>query len=132
RPDLPEADRAASVLDEHLTPDRIAIELGYLARPDAAAFERTYGWAWLLKLAEELSRPGFDAAQRWSAAIAPLARAFVDRFLEFLPKLTYPVRSGTHGNTAFALGFAYDYAAALGITALRDVVEERARAYFAD
>ena len=55
-PTLPEAPAIAALLDRHLASAAIAGEVAYLARPGTASFERTYGWAWLLKLAEELGR----------------------------------------------------------------------------
>ena len=56
----------------------------------------------------------------------------VARYLEFFPKQTYPIRTGVHPNTAFGLAFAHDYARAVGDARLQELVEERARAYFAD
>ena len=43
---------------------------------------------------------------------APLAAAFAERFKAYLPRLTYPIRTGTHFNTAFALILALDWAEA--------------------
>jgi Protein of unknown function (DUF2891) len=103
----PAADIAA-LFDAHLVPDRIAVECAYLAAPQARGFKRPYGWAWLLKLAEELAR---HRDPRWSDALAPLAAIFAQRFRAFLPVATYPVRVGTHFNTAFGLAMAADYAA---------------------
>jgi hypothetical protein len=91
----------------------VAGELAYLDRPMSAGFERPYGWAWLLALHAEAAR--HDAP--WGDALAPLAAAFAARFANHLPKLTYPIRVGTHFNTAFALvltrGWAIDRDAAL-------------------
>lgn len=92
--------------DIMLVPDKVAGECAYLARPGTAGFERPYGWAWLLALHGEAAR--HDAG--WGAALAPLAHAFADRFRDFLPRLTYPIRVGTHGNSAFALVLAHDWA----------------------
>ncbi len=39
-----------------LRAEAIAAECAYLDRPGTQSFERTYGWAWLLKLADELAR----------------------------------------------------------------------------
>jgi hypothetical protein len=89
-----------------LTPALVAGELAYLDRPTSAGFERPYGWAWLLALHAEASQ--HDAS--WGEALAPLAAAFAARFMGYLPKLTYPIRVGTHFNTAFALVLARDWA----------------------
>ena len=105
-PDLPEAAQARARADAMLTPELVAGERAYLDRPNAGGFERPYGWAWLLALHGEAMR--HDAP--WGAALAPLAAAFAERFRNFLPKLTYPIRTGTHGNSAFALALAHDWA----------------------
>jgi hypothetical protein len=130
-PDLPERDAIARVFDTHFTPDAIATECEYLARPEARSFERTYGWAWLLKLATELDACGDARARRWSSALAPLASAFVERYREYLPKATYPIRYGIHPNSAFGVAFALDYARATGHRDLEKLCGERALAWFA-
>lgn len=135
-PDLPEAAAIRAALSNSLTPEKIAGEVAYLARPNSGSFERTYGWAWLLKLAEELERSagGAEAEEKrrqWAAALAPLAAAFVERYLAYLPKLDYPIRTGVHANTAFGLMFAHDYAALAGRTDLRGLVEHKALAFYA-
>ena len=106
------------------------MEAAYFARPGTAAFERMYGWAWTLKLAEELHRSSSPAAKRWEQHLQPLATALVKRYLDFLPKQTYPIRTGVHPNTAFGLGFALDYAVVLGDAPLKDLVVARSRDYF--
>ncbi len=82
-------------------------------RPDAKAFERTYGWAWTLKLAEELLLSSTAEAKAWSTNLKPLADTLAARYLDFLPKQVYPIRTGLHPNTAFGLAFALDYANAV-------------------
>ncbi len=130
-PAFPEAAAASTALDGSLTPANIAVELAYLARPNTMAFERTYGWAWLLKLAEELGRSTTAAAGGWAAALDPLARAFVDRYLAYLPKAGYPIRTGLHANSAFGLAFAHDYAVAKGHRELERLTAETALRFFA-
>jgi hypothetical protein len=129
-PDLPEAGEIRSVLDENLTAENLRAEADYFARPDSKPFERPYGWAWLLKLAEELRGWDDPDARRWRENLRPLADVVVTRYLEFFPKQTYPIRTGVHPNTAFGLAFAHDYARAIGDERLISLVEERARAYF--
>ncbi len=131
-PDLPEAVRIRGTLDAHLTAGNVRTEVDYLNQPNRASFERTYGWAWLLKLAEELRTWDDPDARRWSTALQPLADAFVARYLDFLPRQTYPIRRGVHPNTAFGIAFALDYARAAGRTDLEALLLERARTYFAD
>ena len=121
-PELPEASEIRRVLDDHLAPARIAVEAAYCAAHPA--FERPYGWAWLLELARTLR------GTPWS--VQPLADVIVSHYLAFLPRQTYPIRTGTHHNTAFGLGFALDYARASGHRELADVIESRARSYYGD
>lgn len=129
-PDLPEAKDIRAVLRAHLTADNIKTEVAYFNRPEAKPFERPYGWSWLLKLAEELHTWDDADAKTWSANLKPLAVLIANRYVEFFPKQTYPIRAGVHSNTAFGLTFAHDYAKAVGNTKLRERIEERARAYY--
>jgi hypothetical protein len=125
--DMPAAPRIRALADEMLVKDRVAIEVAYLARPSSAGFERPYGWAWALALHGEAAL--VDA--RWGAALEPLARAFADRFRAFLPKLSYPIRTGTHFNTAFAMVLLLDWADTHD-PALAVLARERARVWFGD
>lgn len=95
----------AGVLDAHLNPQALQQELAFFRAPGGTTFERPYGWAWLLELQAELIRIG-----RWSAAVAPLASELAERFEGYLRASPYPVRAGTHSNTAFACLLALDYA----------------------
>lgn len=126
-PDLPETPAIEALADERLTPERAAGERAFLDRPLTGGFERPYGWGWLLALHGEVAR---RADRPWGAALEPLARAFAARFTVYLPKLGYPVRAGTHANTAFALILALDWARDHD-PALAALIEGRARDWFA-
>jgi hypothetical protein len=125
-PELPVARRIEALADEMLTPDKVAGELAYLDRAYTGGFERPYGWAWLLALHREAQRHG---DRSWAEDLALLARAFADRFIAFLPKLTYPIRTGTHFNTAFTLILALGWAKA-NDAGLADLIRERALTWF--
>lgn len=129
-PDIPEGAEIRATLDELLTPEGIAGEVAYMEAPNRASFERTYGWAWLLKLAQELKGWDDPDGRRWDESLEPLARAMVDRYIEFLPKQDYPIRRGVHPNTAFGIAFALDYARATGHEALEALLLERTTTYF--
>jgi hypothetical protein len=106
-PEIAEADAIAGLADDSFTAEKAAAELAYLDRPMSAGFERPYGWGWLLYLHLEASRhPDKD----WANQLEPLALAFAERLKAFLPKLTYPIRVGTHFNTAFALILSLEWA----------------------
>ncbi len=131
RPGLPEAAEIRRALDADLSAANLAAEADYLKRPGSASFERMYGWAWLLKLAEELHGWDDPNGRRWAANLQPLADAIVARYLAFLPKQFYPIRRGVHPNTAFGMALALDYARAMGRSDLDSLLVERSRTYFA-
>ncbi len=131
-PDLPEGPRIRETLDGLITPANVAAEVAYMEEPNRASFERTYGWAWLLKLAEELRGWEDEDGIRWSETLQPLADAMVDRYMAFLPKQDYPIRRGVHPNTAFGIAFALDYARVAENQGLEELLLERAHTYFAD
>jgi hypothetical protein len=131
-PQLPEKEQIRAALAEHLTAKNLQAEADYFAQPNRKSFERTYGWAWLLKLAEELHIWDDPDAKQWSQNLKPLADTIVAGYLAFLPKQTYPIRTGVHPNTAFGLAFALDYARAADHKQLRELIEKRSRTYFAN
>ena len=113
-PDLACGDEIARLFDERLSAHAIAAEVAYLARPGSGSFERTYGWAWLLKLADELGRQDDSDGRRWAHAVAPLADAFAERYERYLPRAGYAIRHGMHANSAFGLMLALDYGRGAG------------------
>jgi hypothetical protein len=129
-PQLPEAAAIRAALDEHLAPGPVAVEVAYFGQPNRKSFERTYGWAWLLKLQAELR--GWDSphARRWAEALQPLADTVARAYLDFLPRQTYPIRTGVHPNTAYGLSLALDYAQARHDDKLAQLIAERAKTYF--
>lgn len=129
-PELPVVDEIRLTMDRHFTESAVAGEIAYLLEPSRQTFERPYGWAWLLKLAAELADWDHPDGRRWSAVLAPLADVFAEWFLEFLPKATYPVRAGTHANSAFSLALALDYARAVPDGPLDGLIREKAQAWF--
>ncbi|HEV8255072.1 MAG TPA: DUF885 family protein, partial [Vicinamibacteria bacterium] len=130
-PDAPFAVEARAALARSLTADNVAAEVAYLQGEGRSTFERPYGLAWLLQLASELREWETEDARRWSAALAPLERAAAARIGEWLPKLTRPIRSGEHSQTAFALGLVLDWARGSGEGELADRVAARVRDFHA-
>lgn len=128
-PNGPAAPAIRAHFDAALMPEAVANEVAYLAAPTARGFKRPYGWGWLLKLAAELE---LLPEPRWAIALDPLARVFARRWTDFLPLATYPVRVGTHFNTAFGLLMAADWAETAD-PALFDLLQQTAwRWYGAD
>jgi Protein of unknown function (DUF2891) len=129
-PALAQAPELRGALDESLTAANIAVELTYFNQPNRKSFERTYGWAWLLKLQAELLAWGSPEAKKWAAALGPLAERVSAAYLDFLPRQTYPIRTGVHPNTAYGMSLALDYAHAAKDDRLRALVAERAQTYY--
>lgn len=129
-PKLPEASEIRSALAENLTEENLLTEKAYLEQPNRRSFERMYGWAWLLKLAEELQAWNDLDGKKWSRNLQPLADTIVQRYTDFLPRQTYPIRVGTHSNTAFGLTFALDYARSVGDRKLEELIVRRTYTYF--
>lgn len=124
-PTIPERSAIEGLLERHLNASNIARELKFFNSPGGLTFERPYGWAWLLELQAELVR-----LQRWHGQVAPLADELADRFIQFFEASAYPVRAGTHGNTAFASVLAIDYARTASRGDLAAAIESAARRWY--
>jgi len=109
-PALDKEGAVRKLINEQLTPENIAVELSFFEDANNKNFERTYGWAWLFKLQEALQTWDDADAQRWSKTLQPLTDLLIERYEVYLPKLNYPIRTGTHDNTAFGLSLSLDYA----------------------
>jgi len=131
-PELNNKDKSIAMLLENMSEENIKTEVSYFYGKHNSSYERTYGWAWLLKLAEELNTWDHPDARILETNLQPLTDLIVDKYLEFLPKLNYPIRVGEHPNTAFGLSFAYDYAKTVGNTELMSLIEQRAKDFYAD
>jgi hypothetical protein len=104
---------AKAGLGRSLSKEKLAGDAAYLAGEGRASYERPYGLAWLLCLAEELHTWDDGNAQQWSKNLAPLEDEAADRLRVWLPKLYYPIRTGEHSQTAFAFGLVLDWAEAV-------------------
>ncbi|QDU90288.1 hypothetical protein Pla175_36910 [Pirellulimonas nuda] len=132
-PDSPVVAQARALLDRQFTEEGLAAEAAYFADPANKGFERMYGWAWTLRLAAELRTWDDPDARRWAAHLLPLEQQIVALTKDYLPRLTYPIRTGVHPDTAFALGQTLDYARAVDDAALEaQVVDYCRQKYLAD
>ena len=129
-PDAPFAARARKALDASFRADKVAVELEYLRGEGRRSSERPYGLAWLLQLGAELREWKDDDAQRWSRNLEPLEDEAAQRLIEWFPKLTYPIRTGEHSQTAFAMGLVLDWCRTKPHAELGALVEQRARDYY--
>jgi hypothetical protein len=125
-PDTPVSRSALAALEKSVTQANIAREVAYFTAPGRATFERPYGLAWLLMLGLELREMNSPLA----GVLAPLEQSVADRFSSWLPKLSHPVRSGEHSQTAFALGLALDWARAAENKPFAALIESSARRFY--
>lgn len=131
--EFPELERKAMIrkkLSTNISPENINAEVLYFEGQHNKTYERTYGWAWLVKLAEELHTWDDPFARELEINLQPLTDLIVAKYMDFLPKLNYPIRVGEHTNTAFGLSFAWDYANTVGNTELRSLIEQRAKDFY--
>lgn len=129
-PQFEKTDLIKSTLQKNISKDNILQEVIYFQGKYNLTYERTYGWAWLLKLAEELHSWDDPLARELEQNLQPLSDLIVQRYIDFLPKLVYPVRIGEHANTAFGLSFAWDYANTLQHDSLKFAIESRAKDFY--
>lgn len=132
-PDLANKEEIIGKLKVNLSNENIEKEIAYLSKPHEKSYERTYGWNWLLKLQLELEKSKESFVKPLAANLKPLTNLLIQRYTEFLPKLLYPIRVGTHSNTAFGLTNAWDYAVYSNNEEFQAVIKENAlRMYFKD
>ena len=117
-------------LQINLSKENIAQEMLYFEKTHEKSFERTYGWNWLLKLQHELEISNDSYAKELADNLRPLTNLIIKRYIEFLPKLLYPIRVGTHSNTAFGLTNAWDYAVFSKNIPLQKSIKENAKRMF--
>lgn len=132
-PGMPEAGQIRELFTKHFTKENIDREILIFRSKDNKSFERTYGWAWLLQLQDELLTWNDADARKWATALQPLAMELSKLTVAYLDKLVYPIRVGEHTNLAFGLSMMYDYAAHQKDTILIKAIKGAAmRFYFAD
>ena len=124
--------RARAALRQSLTEQHLRAELRYMQGDGRASFERPYGLAWLLQLDAELRGWDDDEARGWAAALAPLSGEVRRRLMSWFPKLSHPIRTGEHSQTAFAMGLMLDWARAVGDDAFERLLVARAKAFYAE
>lgn len=110
-PELDADHKINQLLLSVFTDKNVAVEKSFFEQEHNKNFERTYGWAWFFKLQQELyTWKENPQAQIWYRTLKPLEDVFVQRYMDYLPKLNYPIRTGTHDNTAFGMALSLEYA----------------------
>ncbi|QNL51001.1 DUF2891 domain-containing protein [Olivibacter sp. SDN3] len=131
-PNLPEADEIRNKLSANLSAENIAVEVEIFMEEAHKGFERTYGWAWLLHLQQELLTWEDPLGKQLSDNLAPLAQQLCKLYIDYLPKMNYAIRVGEHSNLAFGLTLAYDYAQHTKQDSLLQVIRETALRFYGD
>ncbi|GAC1361386.1 MAG: DUF2891 domain-containing protein [Acidobacteriaceae bacterium] len=116
---------------EHLDQKNIAGELEFFKQ--AKAFERPYGYAWLLKLYAEVKTWNDPDAARVAANLQPLAEFFSAKLVDFFDHLPLASRAGVHPNTALSMTLVLDYLSVVPDAKLHDsVIRNANRLFLAD
>jgi hypothetical protein len=131
-PNQPQAAEIRGRLDAHFGRESLQREADYFKVKENVSFERMYGWAWCLRLAAELHAWNDPQGRHWRDNLRPLETKLVALTMAYLPKLSFPVRTGVHPDTAFALAQTLDYARTVGNTALAELVSQRSRDFYLD
>lgn len=129
-PNILLAKEIRDTLSSQLTLEKMEAEADYFRQKHNSSFERMYGWAWLLQLVRELHEWDDPDAKQWRTNLRPLEDIILKRAFEYLPKLSFPIRVGTHTDTAFALGMELDYAKSVGNTQLAELVAKKAKQFY--
>ncbi|WP_392447501.1 DUF2891 domain-containing protein [Capnocytophaga canis] len=130
-PEIANREIIETVLDKSFNKKKMEAEAAYFTTyKGATTFERTYGWAWILKLDEELAKAKHPKAKQWHDNLSPLTQKIKQLWLDFLPKQTYPNRTGVHPNSAFAMGFAIDWARTVGDKNFENQLIEKSKAFY--
>lgn len=129
-PNLENRTEIIQKLTTNLSKENIAQEMVYVSKKHEKSFERMYGWTWLLKLQLELESSNQPFAAALAENLKPLTNLFIERYIEFLPKLLYPIRVGTHTSTAFGLTMAWDYAEYSNNESFKNVIATNAKRLF--
>ncbi len=124
---LPEAQQVRDAISKNITSENIAQEIKYFDGKLSKSYERTYGWAWLLKLQQEMLTWNDPDARKWRTTLQPFCDTIVKIWMNYLPKQTYPNRTGVHPNTAFGLVFALDYARTAANTVFETAIIKSAK-----
>ena len=109
-PALPQRAAALEHFANRFSVAAAARECRYLS--EHPAFERPYGWAWLMRLHDELRALAAvePAAQEWVGILDPLVAVARRHWLDHLSIAPRPQRAGIHSNSAFAMILALEHA----------------------
>ncbi|MEO0575007.1 MAG: DUF2891 domain-containing protein [Pseudomonadota bacterium] len=125
----PWRDAAVDKLNQSFTADNVAGEIANFARPANGSWERPYGLAWYLQLMSELREWDDPKAKAWLDVLQPFESDIAESLKAWLPKLAYPIRLGTHNQSAFAFGLMLDWSRVANDSDMEALIVERALAF---
>jgi hypothetical protein len=128
-PDGAWKDEARAKLAQSFTEKNIAGEIANFARPARGSWERPYGLAWFLQLTAELREWDDPQAKIWLERLKPLESDIAESLKTWLPNLAYPIRLGTHNQSAFAFGLIWDWAKVSGDAEMQTLIREKSLAF---
>lgn len=115
---------------QNITAEKLAAEFDYFSADEHKQFERTYGWAWYLKLVAELEQWDDDQGRQWREHLRPLEELLVRRTVDYLPVLSWPIRTGVHADSGFGLAWILDYARVMKNQELENAIVKRAKDFY--
>ncbi len=124
-------EEALRKLNENFSEQNLAGELANFSRPARGSWERPYGLAWYLQLTTELRQWNDPNAKVWLERLEPLERDIAQSLKEWMPNLAYPIRLGTHNQSAFAFGLMLDWAREIGDTEMETLIIDKSMAFHA-
>ena len=134
--DAPWRDEAIAKLSQSFSEQNMAGEVANFARPARGSWERPYGVAWYLQLTAELrewvQEDDNSQAKAWLSNLESLEGDIADSLKAWMPKLAYPIRLGTHNQSAFAFGLMLDWARVAGDTEMERLIIEKSMAFHKD
>ncbi|MDB5230935.1 MAG: hypothetical protein JWN76_1740 [Chitinophagaceae bacterium] len=117
-------------LSQNLSEENIQTEIKIFQQKDNKGFERTYGWAWLMQLENELLTWNDPLGKQLAKNVKPLADQLTQLYKEYLKKLVYPLRMGEHPNLAFGLRLAWDYALQVKDDSFKTAIKDAALRFY--
>ena len=134
--DAPWRDEAIAKLSQSFSEQNMAGEVANFARPARGSWERPYGVAWYLQLTAELrewvQEDHNSQAKAWLNNLESLEGDIADSLKAWMPKLAYPIRLGTHNQSAFAFGLMLDWARVAGDAEMERLIIEKSMAFHKD
>ncbi|MGI6395454.1 MAG: DUF2891 domain-containing protein [bacterium] len=131
-PDLSQKQQIIELMNSQFTEEKVKAEFAFFSEKQNVVFERTYGWAWLLRLQSELALLGDENGKKWFEALSPLTKLIRNRSIEYFKKLPKPVRDGTHSNTAFSIDQMLNYATILKDREFEEILKEESLRFFSN